>query len=297
MAHVDVDAYAQDGFALFDALNGEELVTLRRELERLILSGNALARPPQFFPSELQHRGDRLEDYGKLTKHYYFHLLTDPRTLAMQDVICHPRLLSCIEEILGPNLIVNNASLFAAEPGTSYKLGWHRDVIQIPQDQIYAEAIYRPDRFHNSVQLNLPLYPDNALWVVPGSHIRLNTPAEQEAFRGSKHYAPPGAQMPGAVQVQIRPGQALLYNNNLIHRGHSERFTERRLALHMGYHSRTRPPTWHFYLLDESTFTDDYRQRMSPALRRMLDEYFECRKQYPRMEDTWPKPPHASSAS
>jgi hypothetical protein len=146
----------------------------------------------------------------------------------------------------------------------------------------------RRERFHNSVQVNLPLYPDNALWVVPGSHARPNTPEEDAAFRGSKHYAPPGAEMPGGVCVSIAPGQALLYNNNLIHRGYCAPFVGRRLALHLGYHSRTRPPTWHFYLLDESMFTEAYRDQMSPTLRRMLDEYFECRRQYPRMEDTWP---------
>jgi hypothetical protein len=289
MPLVDVDAYRRDGYALLDVLSESEVGELRAELESLISFRNELERPPQFFSSDFQHRGDRLEDYGKLTKHYYFHLLTDPRTLRMHHVFHHPRLLAGIEELLGPRLIINNASLFAAEPGTSYKLGWHRDVIQIPQHLINARAIFNPERFHNNVQANLPLYADDALWVVPGSHARPNTPEEDAAFRGSQHYAPPGAQLPGGVAVHIPAGKALLYNNNLIHRGYSEAFKTRRLALHVGYHSRTRPPTWHFYLLNEAMFTEEYKSQMSPRMRAMIEEYFECRREYPRMEDTWPR--------
>ena len=70
--------------------------------------------------------------------------------------------------------------------------------------------IYNPRRFHNNVQCNLPCYADSALWVVPGSHVRPNTAAEDAAFGGSKHYAPPAAQMPGGVQMHIPAGQALL---------------------------------------------------------------------------------------
>jgi hypothetical protein len=179
MARVDLEAFARDGFVLLDVLNAEELVELRAQLESLIRTGNALERPPQFFASDFQHLGDRLEDYGKLSKHYYFHLLTDPRTLPMQHVFHHRELLAGIEQILGPQLIINNASLFAAEPGTTYKLGWHRDVIQIPQHLIDAQAIYNPRRFHNNVQSNLPCYADSALWVVPGSHVRPRAGAHQ----------------------------------------------------------------------------------------------------------------------
>jgi hypothetical protein len=85
----------------------------------------------------------------------------------------------------------------------------------------------------------------------------------------------------------MRPGQAALYNNNLIHTGFQERFRVPRRSLHLGYHCARKPPTWHFYLLNEHMFTDDYRARMSPRVRAMIDDYFVCRHEYPRMEDTW----------
>lgn len=103
--------------------------------------------------------------------------------------------------------MINNASLFTAEPGTSYQLDWHRDVIQIPQDEIDEDAIYNPTRFHNSVQINWPLYDHQTLWVVPGSHHRRDTPAESAAFAGSKHYAQIEAEMSSGVNVRIAPAR------------------------------------------------------------------------------------------
>ena len=55
----------------------------------------------------------------------------------------------------------------------------------------------------------------------------------------------------------------------------------------MGYHCSRFPPTWHFYPLDEGMFTPAYRARMSSTVRAMIDAYFACRTQYPRMPDTW----------
>ncbi|MBA2482260.1 MAG: phytanoyl-CoA dioxygenase family protein, partial [Planctomycetes bacterium] len=250
-----------------------------------------------FHSSENQHHGDRLAGYGAKAKHYYFHLLTDPSFLSIQHVFHHPAILGAIARILDGPLIINNASLFAAEPRTSYLLPWHRDVIQIPQAEVDQVALFDRDRFHNSVQINLPLVDDETLWVVPGSHHRVDTPAEAAAFAGSKHYAPLDAVMPCALNVRMRPGQAALYNNNLIHRGANPCFRWPRRSLHLGYHGAHRPPTWHFYLLDERRFTQAYRARMTPEVRAMIDAYFACRRAYPRMEDTWREFPASAKAA
>lgn len=284
----DLESYHHNGYLLVDVFPESEAIRLRAEIDAILDQyGQQATKERLFHSSENQHRGDAISAFRAKSKHYYFHLLTNELFLPIQHVFHRPEILSVIEKILGAPLIINNASLFAAEPGTTYSLGWHRDVIQIPQDQIDEEAIYNPDRFHNSVQINLPLYEDETLWVIPGSHKRPNTPEERVAFNGSKHYAPIDADMPGGVRVAIRPGQAVLYNNNIIHRGYHPAFTVPRRSLHMGYHCAAKPPTWHFYLLNETSFTDDFRARMTPQVRAMIDAYFACRAQYPRMEDTW----------
>ena len=87
--------------------------------------------------------------------------------------------------------------------------------------------------------------------------------------------------------MKIKSGQAVLYNNNIIHRGFNPKFKVPRRSLHLGYHCAAKPPTWHFYLLNERAFSEEYLSQMTLTVRNMLKEYFECRRKYPKMEDTW----------
>lgn len=279
------EKFERDGFVIVDVLTPQEIDDFREVMDALI-SPKIQSADTEKRSSSFQHLGDEIKDFGKEARQYYFHLLTKPGTESIHHAFHHPVILKTVEELLGPNLIVNNASILAANEGTQYSLGWHRDIIQIPQNEI-EDWLFSPERFHNSVQINLPLVDENSLWVVPGSHNRPNTPEEDEAFRGSKHYAPVGVEMLGGIPVPLKAGQAVLYNNNLIHRGFTEKMKIPRRTLHMGYHSANFPPTWHFYLLNGDLLTPQYLDTLSPTMRRMMEEYLECRRQYPDMSQTW----------
>ena len=285
MAENIKETFLRDGYVIVDVLTEQEIAEFREIMDALI-SPKIKAADTKKKEASFQHLGDEIADFGKEARQYYFHLLTKPGTEPIHHAFHHPVILKTVEELLGPNLIVNNASILAANEGTEYSLGWHRDIIQIPQPEI-EDWLFSPERFHNSVQINLPLVDENSLWVVPGSHFRPNTEEENKAFQGSKHYAPLGIEMPGGIPVPLKAGQAVLYNNNLIHRGFTEKMKIPRRTLHMGYHSALYPPTWHFYLLNGELLTPEYLDRLSPTMRRMMEEYLECRRQYPDMSQTW----------
>jgi ectoine hydroxylase-related dioxygenase (phytanoyl-CoA dioxygenase family) len=285
MAENIKETFLRDGYVIVDVLTEQEIAEFREIMDALI-SPKIKAADTKKKEASFQHLGDEIADFGKEARQYYFHLLTKPGTEIIHHAFHHPVILKTVEELLGPNLIVNNASILAANEGTEYSLGWHRDIIQIPQPEI-EDWLFSPERFHNSVQINLPLVDENSLWVVPGSHFRPNTEEGNKAFRGSKHYAPLGIEMPGGIPVPLKAGQAVLYNNNLIHRGFTEKMKIPRRTLHMGYHSALYPPTWHFYLLNGDLLTPEYLDRLSPTMRRMMEEYLECRRQYPDMSQTW----------
>ena len=194
--------------------------------------------------------------------------------------------LGIVERLLGPQPIVNNASILVFNPGVTYVQGWHRDVIQIPEDEI-EDWLFSPERHHNSVQINLPLVDEECLWVVPCSHRRPNTDEENSASPAASTTPPSASRCRVPCRCGYVPARAVFYNNNLIHRGHSTDPTAARRTLHMGYHSATRPPTWHFYLLDADRLTDDYLARLDPTMRQMMDDYLACRAEYPEMSATW----------
>lgn len=279
------EKFETDGYVIIDVLTEQEISEFSVLMDALI-SPKIKSVDTEKRSSSFQHLGDEIRDFGKEARQYYFHLLTKPGTEAIHHAFHHPVMLKAVEDLIGPNLIVNNASILAANQGTEYSLGWHRDIIQIPQAEI-EDWLFSPERYHNSVQINLPLVDENSLWIVPGSHNRPNTEAENAVFQGSKHYAPIGVEMPGGIPVPLKAGQAVLYNNNLIHRGFTEKMSVPRRTLHMGYHSAMYPPTWHFYLLNSDLLTPDYMSTLSPAMRTMMENYLDCRRQYPDMSKTW----------
>lgn len=279
--------FLEEGYVIIDVLSEKEIDDFRVIMDKL-LSPKIVSTDETTKSSSFQHFGDNLQDFGKESRQYYFHLLTKDGTEPIHHAFSNPIIMKAVEEILGPDLIVNNASILAANEGTSYSLGWHRDIIQIPQDEI-KDWLFSPERFHNSVQINLPLVDENSLWIVPKSHNRPNSEGENQAFGGSKHYAPIGAEMPGGVPVKLKAGQAVLYNNNLIHRGYTETMKVPRRTLHMGYHSNAYDPTWHFYLLDSNLLTEDYLKKLNPIMRSMMEDYVACRAKFPNMADTWKK--------
>ncbi len=281
------EQFLKDGYIIMDILSNQEISHLRKIMDDL-LSPKSKFSDTTLISSSFQHLGDSITEFGKEARQYYFHLLTKPNTESIHHAFHHPTILNVVEELIGPDLIVNNASILAANVGTSYSLGWHRDVIQIPENEI-EDWLFSPERFHNSVQINLPLVDESALWIVPGSHNRPNLAEENAAFSGSKHYAPVGADMPGSMPVTLKAGQAVIYNNSLIHRGHTEAMKLPRRTLHMGYHSAVFPPTWHFYLLDGNLLTAEYLKTLSPTMKSMMEAYLACRAKYPDMAATWTK--------
>lgn len=279
------EQFTNEGYIIIDVLSNKEINELRIFLDKL-LSPNTTAAGASFHSSSFQHLGNNIADFGKEAKQYYFNLLTTPDTEPLHPAFHHPVILKTVEELIGSDLVIDNAAIMAANVGTSYSLGWHRDVIQIPEDEI-NDSLFSPNRFHNSVQINLPLIEESSLWIVPGSHNRPNTKEENYVFEGSKHYSPEGVDMPGGIPVKVRAGQAVLYNNNLIHRGYTETMKVPRRTLHMGYHSASKPPTWHFYGINTELLNEDYLATLSPTMRLMMEKHLENRLKYPEISATW----------
>jgi len=132
-----------------------------------------------------------------------------------------------------------------------YCMPWHRDWRDNCQgiDMQAWYDVYRDLDFFN--QINCPLYQDQSLWVVRGSHNRMDTPEEQALFPTrpimapyndierktnrlgdflnffrKKDYAQRESSclahcnmMPQAEKVVLQPGDALLYRNTIWHLG------------------------------------------------------------------------------
>lgn len=264
MSSFDLEAFARDGYQIVRILSDSQIA-------RYLSVADAMMSGERFYR---EHRF-----------HYISIINPDTAERTLQEVLHHPVLLDVVGNILGKPLIIDNAAFLAADPGVAYRQGWHRDVLQVPQEEI-GDFMFSPSWRHNNVQLNLALTPDTAFWAVPGSHRRPNTPAEQAAFGDTKHMSPVEATMPGGRCIELRPGEAVIYNNNLIHRGFCD-FAVRRRTFHIGYHCANRPPTWHFYSHNHDRFTPDYLATLSPTVRKMIEDRIRRGREYPDVKTSY----------
>ncbi|KAH9984914.1 hypothetical protein BJV77DRAFT_1062082 [Russula vinacea] len=95
---------------------------------------------------------------------------------------------------------------YPCEPCRSeFALCWHRDDIKgsVSEDEERAALTVRH-------------YGDVSLYVVPGSHRVLRTAAQRSLSNDTAAPADPLA-MPGAIGVNLRVGETVFYNNNILH--------------------------------------------------------------------------------
>ena len=106
---------------------------------------------------------------------------------------------------------------------------WHRDMyppIAAPLRNYNEDILENGPRY---VQWNISLYADDVLWVVPGSHVRLNTAEENTQLR-----ADPRVPLPHAVQTHLQPGDGVVYILPILHWG-SAYLAKQRRCIHGGF--------------------------------------------------------------
>ncbi|KAL8736888.1 MAG: hypothetical protein Q9181_002228 [Wetmoreana brouardii] len=95
-------------------------------------------------------------------------------------------------------------------PTRDFELRWHRD--DIPPSASSEEEEKRLEEPAWHAQWNLALYDDKSLIVIPGSQRRARTDIERTADPYEKD-------LPEQLTVDLEAGDAVFYNNNILHRG------------------------------------------------------------------------------
>lgn len=133
--------------------------------------------------------------------------------------------INTVQELLGgcseDELVMELYNLLI-RPDHDFELRWHRD--DIPPTATAEEEMARLVQPAYHAQWNFALYDDASLIVVPTSHKRPLTDAERAAD-------PLEQNMPDQMLVQLKAGDMVFYNNNILHRGAYKKDVER-LTLH-----------------------------------------------------------------
>ena len=157
--------------------------------------------------------------------------LVDPRLKPYHEY----ELLNCLDapEVLGVSERISGGQL----KGTSYYINvdtpsmyWHQDFEFLPNELPAAfdlEAFCQQTPF-SQIQWNLALFDDTALMVVPGTHRQALSPKQREVLASSGQQRAYIESMPGALRVELKAGDGVAYNSNIVHGVDNPRRVKRR---------------------------------------------------------------------
>lgn len=158
--------------------------------------------------------------------------------------------------------------MLASGGGQAYLQGWHRDIAKPGAPDEVEFLRHHHGRF---VQFNAPLLPgDKFLNIVPASHLRASTPAEIQASAAKEN-----PQMPGAMVVEVEPGDIAYYNANLWHRGWNPTGANR-WTMHSAFWKTEYPVMKHEYGQREAMLTPGHLDQIPSVTRSYIQRYLDA---------------------
>lgn len=172
----------------------------------------------------------------------------------LMDAVADAGVRDVAHVVFGEEPMFRCTSLFFNPSGIELDGNWHRDSqFGAPDDDAERGVIAKAGADGAGMQLQIALLPSDDIEVVPGSHLRWDTPDEyaiRKADGGTHNRA---NHMPQAVRVRQAPGDAVLFNAMAIHRGRYYASVPRR-TLMLTYTRASQP---HFdYFSNQPWFLD-----------------------------------------
>ena len=150
----------------------------------------------------------------------YFASSEEDARCELLSAIADRKVLSIGQSILGEAVLFRCTSLFMNPQEESLDGNWHRDSqFHCPDEADEREMIGRGGAGGTSIQLQIALVPSDDVEVVPGSHLRWDTPDEYAIRRADGGIHNRSNRMPGALRVALQSGDAVAFNPCGLHRG------------------------------------------------------------------------------
>jgi ectoine hydroxylase-related dioxygenase (phytanoyl-CoA dioxygenase family) len=182
------------------------------------------------------------------------------------DVLENERIIAFVQEVLGDErLRFWRAHLYWEPRRVDYALHWHRDYGELDH--------YDPDGRATHAHVNVCLWDDTSLRIVPGTHRRALT-ADEDRHQRSKSTSP----LAHEQVIRCRAGDTLVFNAHLLHRGACAAGT-RRGTVHVELQAYREPTGGHGswrYLREPG-----YLERLRPTARELMRNAIEWDDAHP----------------
>ena len=209
-----------------------------------------------------------------------FNNLVDAETAHTVEFCLHENTLGVSRRLMEAPEAAITAMFFMCNPvgdhgPAQYKnkppnfFSWHRDINPSREAPLCGLQMDMLENGPGTVQWNIPLYDDDVLWVVPGSHCRPNTKAENRQL-----IEDPRVALPGGIPVELKAGDGVVYINAILHWG-SNYSTRLRRTIHLSYRSfggAIYPYSNHNFYWDLG-----FTKHLSPEARARFERFAELR--------------------
>jgi ectoine hydroxylase-related dioxygenase (phytanoyl-CoA dioxygenase family) len=147
------------------------------------------------------------------------------------DMATSPRILDRIETILGPNIVMWAMHFWYKEPHSGKRIPWHQDAAYwhiMPKKNVSAWIALGPTFFENG-----------CLRIIPGSHRTLleHQPITDDTSQFSQGLPPEAIDESTAVNLEMQPGEFVIFNEATYHGSEANGSDIARVALSIRYTS------------------------------------------------------------
>jgi len=148
------------------------------------------------------------------------------------DLATHPRVLDCVEQIIGPNILVHQASLFCKYPRDGAFVSWHQDGYYLDLSEPLLVSAW--------IALSDSNAANGCMRVVRRSHQSGRVEHSNSAI-SERNLLPSGLEIAcevderDATDVVLRAGEMSLHHVNLVHGSKANESAEPRLGFAVRY--------------------------------------------------------------
>ncbi len=163
--------------------------------------------------NRVHYVAERLVNMHSLTAVRYFSDAT--QRIRFFELIASERLTALVDGMFGEGIYFHNTQLFFNPHENSRLPYWHRDLQYSP---ISDDEQAREQRNMLSLHVRIPLLPERGLEIIPGTHRRWDTALEADV-RGECNGRLNSEDLPDAELVCVEPGDVVIFDAQMIHRG------------------------------------------------------------------------------
>jgi len=130
------------------------------------------------------------------------------------DLATHPAILDLVEDLIGPDLLIHNSTVFAKPPRNPAFVSWHQDAYYFQEDESKMVAAW--------IALTPSTPESGCMRALAGSHKRgrlphVSRPHPDNMLNFAALQVDTEIDEAEAVDIALQPGQMSLHQGNVIH--------------------------------------------------------------------------------